>query len=169
MVIKFGQAPLSLKIVSCGKSNFAKKNSSTVTMVAAAHKRSVTITLSTTSSGEFLPVPANMTKNCQPLDLTVNGYAKKFLAKYFNEWYTAQISKQLKDGKGLEGIDVKLCVPILKPLHAEALMSLYNKVTSSESKKIVNGGWWASGITDSIKIVSPKLPSIYRYRSNGTR
>ena len=43
MVIKFGQAPLSLKIVLCGKSTFAKKNSSTVTMVAAAHKRSVTI------------------------------------------------------------------------------------------------------------------------------
>jgi hypothetical protein len=30
-------------------------------------------------------VPASMTKYYQPLDLTVNGYAKKFLAKSFNE------------------------------------------------------------------------------------
>ena len=169
MVIIFGQAALSLKIVSCGKSTFAKKNSSTVTMVAATDKKSVTITFSITLSGEFLPVPANMTKYCQPLDLTVNGYVKKFLAKHFKEWDTVQISKQLKDGKALEGIDGKRCVPILKPLHAEGVMSLYNKVTSSESRKIINGGWQASGITDAIKIVSSKLPSIYRYRSNGRR
>ena len=163
MVTIFGQAALSLKIVSCGKSTFAKKNGSTVTMVAATDKKSVTITFSITLSGEFLPVPTNMTKYCQPLDLTVNGYVKKFLAKYFNEWYTVQISKQLKDGMCTQS------VPVLKPLHAEGVMSLYNKVTSSESRKIINGGWRASGITDAIKIVSSKLPSIYRYRSNGRR
>ena len=46
-------------------------------------------------------LPANMTKHYQPLDLTVNGYAKKFLVKHFNEWYTAQISKLLEDSKAL--------------------------------------------------------------------
>ena len=33
-------------------------------------------------------VPANMTRFYQPLDLTVNGSAKPFLAKEFNDWYS---------------------------------------------------------------------------------
>ena len=31
-------------------------------------------------------VPANMTRYYQPLDLTVNGYAKRFLKRKFIEW-----------------------------------------------------------------------------------
>ena len=30
-------------------------------------------------------VPANMTKFYQPLDLTINGYAKRFMARKFND------------------------------------------------------------------------------------
>ena len=37
-------------------------------------------------------VPANMTHLLQPLDLTVNGYAKKFCPKRFNHWYMEQIT-----------------------------------------------------------------------------
>ena len=36
-------------------------------------------------------VPANMTKFYQPLDLTVNGYAKRFLKRKFNEWYSGKV------------------------------------------------------------------------------
>ena len=32
-------------------------------------------------------VPANMTKFYQPLDLTVNGYAKRYMARKFNDCY----------------------------------------------------------------------------------
>ena len=32
-------------------------------------------------------VPRNMTKYYQPLDLTVNGYCKKFLKRKFTQWY----------------------------------------------------------------------------------
>ena len=39
-------------------------------------------------------VPANMTKFYQPLDLTVNGHAKRFLKSKFSVWYADQISKQ---------------------------------------------------------------------------
>ena len=34
----------------------------------------------------IINVPANMTKYYQPLDLTVNGYAKRFLKSKFTEW-----------------------------------------------------------------------------------
>ena len=36
----------------------------------------------------IINVPANMTKYYQPLDLTVNGYAKRFLKSKFTEWYS---------------------------------------------------------------------------------
>ena len=43
-------------------------------------------------------VPANMTKFYQPLDLMVNGYAKRFLKRKFNEWYSGQVKAQLDNG-----------------------------------------------------------------------
>ena len=43
-------------------------------------------------------VPANMTKFYQPLDLTVNGYAKRYMARKFNDWYTDQVSAELDKG-----------------------------------------------------------------------
>ena len=42
---------------------------------------------------EVVCVPANMTYLLQPLDLTVNGYAKKFTSRKFSEWYSSQIMK----------------------------------------------------------------------------
>ena len=35
--------------------------------------------------------PANMAKYYQPLDLTVNGYAKRFLKSKFTEGYSSQV------------------------------------------------------------------------------
>ena len=103
-------------------------------------------------------VQANTTKYYQALDLTASRYATKFLAKHFSEWCTAQISKELEDGKALEEVEVKLRLSVLQPLHAEWLMSLYNKFTSSESKKIINGEWRTCRIIDEIKIYLSKLP-----------
>ena len=55
-------------------------------------------------------VPPNMTKYYQPLDLTVNGYAKKFMSRKFSGWYTQKISLQLEKGVPIDEIDVKLCL-----------------------------------------------------------
>ena len=43
----------------------------------------------------IVKVPANMTKYYQPLDLTVNGYAKSFFKRKFNEWYSTQVLTHL--------------------------------------------------------------------------
>ena len=51
-------------------------------------------------------VPAGMTYIYQVLDLTVNGYAKRFMNQKFNEWYTNQVQQQLDKGKDIEQIEV---------------------------------------------------------------
>ena len=44
-------------------------------------------------------VSANITNFLQPLDLTVNGYVKKFMHGKFNAWCSLQIGNQLDAGK----------------------------------------------------------------------
>ena len=101
-----------------------------------------------------------MTNLPQPLDLTVNGYAKKFCRKRTNHWYMEQITEQLDDGKQIEEVDVKLQLTRLKPLHAEWLVELFNHMTTSQGKEIIMSGWKASGRIEAIKKGSARLPSL---------
>ena len=105
-------------------------------------------------------VPANMTGQLQPLDLTVNGYAKKYCKKKFNEWYMEQITKQLDSGKPIDEIEVKLQLTTLKPFHAEWLTDFYNLMTTSEDKNVVLSGWKASGIVQITEKDSSQLESL---------
>ena len=105
-------------------------------------------------------VPANMTKYYQPLDLTVNREAKRFLKRKFVDWYSKQVSDQLTAGKSLESVQVPLKLSIMKPLHAGWLVEFYNFMTSSEGKKYIESGWRTSGITDAISMGKENLPPI---------
>ena len=49
-----------------------------------------------------------MTKYYQPLDLTVNGHAKRFFKNKFSTWYGNQISNQLDEGMNIDAVGVKL-------------------------------------------------------------
>ena len=68
--------------------------------------------------------PPNMTKYYQPLDLTVNGHARRYLKNNFSTWYGDQISKQLDEGVNIDAVDVKLRLTTLKPLHAQWAVKL---------------------------------------------
>ena len=48
---------------------------------------------------ELVAVPANMTHFFQPLDLTVNGAAKKFTRNEFVTYYSSTVQKELSNGK----------------------------------------------------------------------
>ena len=89
-----------------------------------------------------------MTNLLQPLDLTVNDYAKTFCRKRFNHWYMEQIIEQPDNGKQIEETDVKLQLTRLKPLHVESLVELFNHMTTSQGKEVIMSGWKASGIVD---------------------
>ena len=71
-------------------------------------------------------VLANMTNLYQPLDLTVNGYAKSFMKRMFTEWFASKICEALESGKVPEEIDVNMNLSILKSLQADWIIKLYN-------------------------------------------
>ena len=100
----------------------------------------------------------------QRLDLTVNGYAKRYLKRKFIEWYSGQVKSQLDKNISIEDIQVGLQLTKLKPIHAGWLVEFYNHMTITKGKDIIGGGWKASRIFDAIKLGSEKMPSIDPFR-----
>lgn len=93
-----------------------------------------------------------MTHFFQPLDLTVNGQAKKFCKNKFATWYSAEVQKQVDSGINFEDVDGDLKLSVLKPIHATWLVELYNDFfTSTEGKVYVLKGWEKAGIKDVFK------------------
>ena len=105
-------------------------------------------------------IPPNMTKYYQPLDLMVNGHAKRYLKNKFSTWYGNQISKKLDEVVNIDAVNVKLRLTALKPLHAQWIVDFYNEMTTVKRKPIIESGWRAAGITDAIRIGSKNLPAI---------
>ena len=68
---------------------------------------------------ELVIVPHNLTNKFQPLDLTINQKAKKYVSSKFNEWYAERVSKQLMNGKAPGDVKVSLKLSDMKPLHAK--------------------------------------------------
>ena len=96
----------------------------------------------------------------QPLDLTVNGYAKRFLKRKFSEWYSGQVKAQLDDGISIDDVQDGLQLTKLKPIHAGWLVEFYNHMTNSKGKEIIDNEWKAADISDALELGSSKMPSI---------
>ena len=96
-------------------------------------------------------VPANMTNHLQLLDLTVNGYVKRFMRAKFTSWYSSQLRRQLDEGQQLQDIDVPLRLSILKPFNAEWLVDCYNHMTTTAGKNIILSGWKSAGIMEALQ------------------
>ena len=88
----------------------------------------------------YLP-PANMTHIFQPLDLSFNAFAKKFTKDKFNKWYTDQVITQMEQGKYVQEINIELRLWILKPLHAQWMTDLYNRMTTEEGNAMLGCSW----------------------------
>ena len=85
---------------------------------------------------EQVEVPANMTHFFQPLDLTVNKEAKNHTRKEFTSYYSGAIQQGLQNGKPLEDIDIDLRLSVIKPLHAQWLVNMYNFFQLLRVKKL---------------------------------
>ena len=97
---------------------------------------------------EITIVPHNLTHVFQPLDLSVNKAAKSFVQNKYNEWFADQVSQQLT--RGILPADVKVSskISLIKPLHAQWIVNLYEKLRK-EPAMIING-FEASGISEAI-------------------
>ena len=97
---------------------------------------------------ELVPVPANMTHFFQPLDLTVNGSAKKFIRRKFVSYYSNEVKSQLDSGKELNDVEVDFRLSKIKPLHAQWLIDMYNYFTTEKGSQIIIKGWKKAGIVE---------------------
>ena len=105
-------------------------------------------------------IPRNMTKYYQPLDLTVNGYCKKFLKRNFTQWYSAEVTRQLANKVALEDVQVQLQLTKLRPLQPGWNIEFFNEMTTSKGTEITVSGWNVSGIKGVIKLGTEMLPSL---------
>ena len=107
-------------------------------------------------------VSANLTYLFQLLDCqgSANIEGKRFTKNRFTEWYSSQVIKEIEAGKDLETIVIPLKLSIIKPLHAQWLIDLYNHFTSPVGWEICLKGWQVSGIYDAVQMTSVNLPSL---------
>ena len=101
-----------------------------------------------------------MTNFPQPLDLTVNGYVKKFMREKFSAWYSLQIVNQLDVGKQLQDINVSLHLSLLKSYHSEWLVECYNHMTTTAAQNVIQSGWRTAEITDALQVGVKGLGSL---------
>ena len=63
-------------------------------------------------------VPHNLIDKFQPLDISINQKAKKFISHKFNTWYADHVREQLKKGRAQDDKKLSKKMSDLKPLHA---------------------------------------------------
>ena len=71
------------------------------------------------------------------------------MKKHFVEWYTSCILQELGNGKDVDSIDIQLNMAILKLLHAQWTIDLFNYLTLSE-REITTNGWKAAFIKEAL-------------------
>ena len=98
---------------------------------------------------ELVIVPHNLTNKFQPLELTINKKAKKFISNKFNKWYAEKVSKELRLGKAAGDVKVSLKLSELKPLHARWIVKMYDFL-KHEKASIVKG-FEKAGILESVQ------------------
>ena len=87
---------------------------------------------------ELVIVPHNLTNKFQPLDISINQSAKKFISNKFNAWYVDRVSKQLSNGVIPGDVKVSLKLSDLKPLHARWIVEIYNHL-KHQNDSIIKG------------------------------
>ena len=70
----------------------------------------------------------------------VNKFAEDFINQKFSQWFSRQINIRLENRQELDDIEVDYRLSVLKPLHANWLISLYNHMSSPEGKETILSG-----------------------------
>jgi hypothetical protein len=94
-------------------------------------------------------VPTACTDKLQPLDLSVNREYKEILKTHFHDWYSAQVVQQLNDHEDITGertssINVDLKTSVVKPIHAEWLISTHKVMETCTD--LIQSGFRKAGL-----------------------
>lgn len=76
----------------------------------------------------------------QPLNLTVNKFAKMFAKQRFSEWFSRQIEIDLENGQELDDIQIDYRLSNLKPLYAKWLIDFYKLMSTMEGEENIISG-----------------------------
>ena len=98
---------------------------------------------------ELVIAPHNLTNKFQPLDISINQKAKKFISHKFNTWYPDRVSEQLKNGVAPGDVKVSMKISDLKPLHARWTVDMY--IFLKQQKESILKGLGKAGITEAVK------------------
>ena len=66
----------------------------------------------------------------------------------------------MDEGQELESIDIPLKLSIVKPLHTEFMIEMYNEITSVDGRWVCLKGWQVAGINDEFELGLSKLPCL---------
>ena len=97
---------------------------------------------------ELVIVPHNLTNKFQPLDISINQSAKKFISNKFNAWYADRVNKQLSNRVAPGDVKVSLKLSDLKFLHARWIVETHNHLKNQNDSIIKD--FDAVGITEAI-------------------
>ena len=75
---------------------------------------------------ELIIVPHKLTNKFQPLDISINQKAKKFVSHIFNTWYADRVSDQLRRGVAPGDVKVSMKLSDFKPLHARWIVEMFD-------------------------------------------
>ena len=84
----------------------------------------------------------------QPLDISINQSANKFISNKFNAWYADRVSKQLSNGVAPGDVKVSLKMSDLKPFHARWIFETCNHL--KHQNDFIIKGFEAAGISQAI-------------------
>ena len=83
------------------------------------------IALSLKNDYELVIVPHSLTNKFQPLHISINQKAKKFISHKFNTWYVDPVSEQLKEGVAPGDVKESMKISDFKILHARWIFDMY--------------------------------------------
>ena len=67
------------------------------------------------------------------------------------EMYAGQITKVMDAGQEIDAIEIPLKLSIVKPLHAQWLIEMFNEMTSDAGRNVCLKGWHVSGIKEAVE------------------
>ena len=92
---------------------------------------------------DIVYVPANCTRELQPLDLSVNKSIKDFIKQRFQEWYTDQIVEQKEDGDSVRPITT-FSLKEMKSLGVKWMVKAVDYMLTNPT--IITNGFLVAGI-----------------------